>query len=68
MTAELKKKILNHPAFDILNTEKITPLFSNLLKVSNESFKLSDVKGKQNIAFNTETEREDYIVEFYTNL
>ena len=38
------------------------------MKVSNESFKLSDVKGEQNIAFNTETEREDYIVEFYTNL
>ena len=68
ITAELKKKIHNHPAFDILNAEKITPLFSNLLKVNNESFKLSDVKDEHNMAFNTETEREDYIVEFYTNL
>ena len=68
VTAELKKKIHNHPAFDILNAEKITPLFSNLLKVNNESFKLSDVKDEHNMAFNTETEREDYIVEFYTNL
>ena len=68
VTIEMKKKILNHPAFDILNSEKITPLFAKMLKVNNDSFQLSDVKNDLDTDFNSEKEREDFIVEFYTTL
>ena len=65
MSQELKQIISNHPAFDILNSEKITPLFVKLLKVNLEQYNLTDIKDDNNVDFISKSERQDYIVNFY---
>ena len=68
ISAQLKKQIQNNLAFDILNGEKITPLFTKLLKVNNEKFNLSDIRSDTNAIFSNQAEREEHIVNFYSKL
>jgi hypothetical protein len=54
--------------FECLNAEKPTPMFLNLAKKTKTNHKLENIKQPDGTNFNSEKEREDYIVSYYSTL
>ena len=65
---ELKIEVEKSPLFEYINTEKITPEFLKLAKASKVGSKLSDIKKPDGSDFESEKERNDYIVSFFANI
>jgi hypothetical protein len=66
--SELKSELENYKKFERLNNEKITPYFMRLVKGSNNTADLSKIKNDAGNAFQSDTDRENYITEFYKKL
>jgi Reverse transcriptase (RNA-dependent DNA polymerase) len=57
-----------HPVFEHINSEKMTPLFLKLAKNKNNDSNISGIRDDNNIPFNTDAERDEYIVQFFENI
>jgi hypothetical protein len=54
--------------FDCLNSEKPTPMFLSLARVSNSDKKLASICKPDGNNFNDNTERNEYIVNYFKNV
>jgi hypothetical protein len=61
----LRDRLTNSNLFDILNNEKMTPMFLKLAKISNNQGSLSEIKSKEGMVFETPELREKYIYEHF---
>jgi hypothetical protein len=64
MLAEIKKQ----PRFELLNNEKMTPHFINLVKQSKATESLAVIKDDRGDAFVTDKARNQYITNYYRRL
>jgi exonuclease III len=66
---DLKSELAGYKIFERLNQEKITPHFMNLVRSDNkQNINLSSIHDNQGIAFASESDRENYISDFYSEL
>jgi Reverse transcriptase (RNA-dependent DNA polymerase) len=66
---DLKLELENYQIYERVNQEKITPYFMNLIRNdSKQNSKLSVICDDDGNNFNTGSEREDYITDFYAKL
>jgi hypothetical protein len=61
----LRDRLTNSNLFDILNNEKMTPMFLKLAKISTNQGSLSEIKDDNGVAFSDSEKREKYIFETY---
>jgi exonuclease III len=67
--SELKLELEKYRKFERLNQEKITPHFMNLVKKDSlHNTTLDSICDNNGAVFNTGTDREQYITEFYSDL
>jgi hypothetical protein len=64
----IRDRLLSSNIFTILNNEKMTPAHLKLAKINSNSGTLSDIKQPNGGDFVTNTDRQDYIFNFYKNL
>ena len=65
---ELSREIEFYSLFEHVNMEKMTPHFLKLAKNTQPDNKLTDINYDDNSEFTSETERREYIVQYYENL
>jgi hypothetical protein len=68
LDGETLAKVRNMKIFDCLSSEKPTPMFLSLAKVSNSDKKVSAICGDDGIQFPNEGLRANYIVEYFQKL
>jgi hypothetical protein len=66
--AETVAKVRNMKIFDCLNSEKPTPMFLSLARVSNSDKRLSDIKDARGNDFNCNKTRDEYITKYFETL
>jgi len=64
----VQSKVKSMKIFECLNAEKPTPMFLNLAKKTNSNQKLENIKKPDGTAFSSSKDRENYIVEYYSEL
>jgi len=64
----IQAKVKSMKIFECLNAEKPTPMFLNLAKKTKTNHKLENIKKPDGTNFNSDREREDYIVSYYSTL
>jgi hypothetical protein len=57
-----------HPTFEHLNGEKMSPNFLRLARTSSDPTDISVIKDDNNLDFNSGRSREEYIVNYYSNI
>ncbi len=65
---ETVTKVRQMKLFDCLNSEKPTPMFLSLARVSNSDKKLASICKPNGDNFNDNTERNEYIVNYFKNV
>jgi hypothetical protein len=66
--SEIKSKLLEIKSFECLHAEKATQHFLNIAKKTAKSSTLSDIKDADGNDFETESDRNAYITNFYSSL
>jgi exonuclease III len=64
----LREKLKDYKIFETLNAEKASPLLLDLAKKSSSLDSLTNIRDDQGGDFASDAERDDYIVEYYSNL
>jgi hypothetical protein len=64
----LRDRLKDIKIFECLNAEKATPLLLGLAKKSNSTDSLTNIKQNNGDAFLTDKDRENFIVQFYSDL
>ena len=64
----IQAKVKSMKIFECLNAEKPTPMFLNLAKKTKSNQKLENIKKPDGTVFSTNSERNDYIVNYYSEL
>jgi hypothetical protein len=65
---ELKDRMMDLKIFDCLHAEKATSHFLNLAKKTSKGESLEKIRKPDGTAFETESERSEYITNFYSSL
>jgi exonuclease III len=65
---DIEFSLQQHPIYEHLNGEKMSPTFLKLAKDRNNDSKLSGVRDNNNLPFRSDEEREEYIVRFFENI
>ena len=65
---ELRDELLHYKKFEILNSERVTPHFMNLVKASNASGNLDEITRDDGTDFLNDDERERNIHDYYKNI
>ena len=66
--AEISEKIKSMKLFEGLHSEKPNSLFLSLAKNKGNSDSLNKIRGNDNVEFNSDSDREEFIVSFYEDL
>jgi exonuclease III len=66
--SEIERILSTHPVFEHLNNEKMSPSFLKLAKSEKNSAKLSGIVNNENIPFQSERARNEYIVQYFENI
>ena len=64
----MKNEFEKYKYFDTINSEKVTPAFLKMLRGSANSAKLSDIYDSAGNPFESESDRVNYIVDFYKKI
>jgi hypothetical protein len=64
---DMREEVLKMARFELLNNEKITPYFLSLAKKPHDSSCLVDICNDDSTPFETSTERDSYIEEYYAS-
>jgi exonuclease III len=64
----VQAKVKTMKIFECLNAEKPTPMFLNLAKKTKSNQKLENIKKPDGTAFESDRERNEYIVTYYSTL
>ena len=65
---EISEKLANSPLFEHINNEKMSPKFLRLSKFNETEAKMCDITRDDLTVFDTNTDRKNYIHEYYENL
>jgi exonuclease III len=65
---EIKSALENHPIYEHIHCEKMSPLFLKLAKMSNSDASLSSIKNENNEDFLNNALRNEYIVSFFEKI
>jgi hypothetical protein len=65
---ELRMEVENSPLYEFIHNEKITPEFLKLAKACKAEAKISDIKKPDGTEFNSNAEREEFVVSYYENI
>jgi hypothetical protein len=65
---EIRSELEKNRAYDILNNEKMTPRFLSLCKASKNNCSLDSIRDENGVAFPSEKERDDHIINFYKKI
>ena len=65
---KLKKEVTNHKKFEMLNNEKITPYFFNLVKGTKKEDPISSITKDNETPFDSDDERNNFINQTYEKL
>jgi exonuclease III len=65
---DIRNSLQNHPVFEMLHAEKMTPLFLKLAKGCNKNDRLSNITLPDLTPFNNDTDRNEFIVNFFENI
>jgi hypothetical protein len=65
---EIRSELEKNRAYDILNNEKMTPRFLSICKASKKNCSLDSIRDENGVAFPSEKERDNHIVNFYKKI
>jgi len=65
---ELKDELMHYKKFEMLNSEKITPHFMNLVKTVSSTGNIAEIKRENGTDFSTEIEQKNYIQDYYKQI
>jgi hypothetical protein len=65
---EMRSELFKYKHFDILNAEKISPRFLSLAKIKAKEVPLSTIKDDNGMNFLRDSDRNDYIANFYAGI
>jgi hypothetical protein len=66
--SDLKDELLHYSKFERLNNEKLTPYFLKLAKTDSSPHSIDVICDDNGVAFQSESDREKHIVDFYETL
>jgi len=64
----LKDELMHFKKFEILNDEKITPHFMNIVKAKNMDDSIENIKNENNEHFRTKEELKEYVADYYKGI
>jgi exonuclease III len=64
----IRVSLETHPVFEHLHAEKMSPIFLKLAKGFNKNVSLNCVVDNNNLPFRCNTEREEFIVQYFENI
>jgi hypothetical protein len=65
---EMRAELLKFKHYDILNNEKMSPRFLALAKIRSKEVSLSVIKDDAGTAFDRDSDRNEYIKQFYAGI
>ena len=68
LEAEMQDALEKSPIFDHIHKEKMSPLFLKLAKGCNSEHRISDIRNSDGSVFNTDAERNEFIVTYFENI
>ena len=68
LEAEMQDALEKSPIFDHIHKEKMSPLFLKLAKGCHSEHRISDIRNSDGSVFNTDAERNEFIVTYFENI
>jgi hypothetical protein len=65
---EIRSKLETHPIFEHINAEKMSPIFLSLANSHRSNASLTCIKNNDGNPFRSDTDREEFIVQFFENI